>query len=247
MRDESQYLAIDIGNNWGKAALFLGASIAKRFRFPADDPSSFLDALSEIKTGIPAAISMVRNPGDEFLAQLEKNTRLLIVDGLTSTPLQMLYATPQTLGADRLAAAAGAVSCFPEHDLLVIDAGTCITIDVITHEGSYLGGSISPGISMRLKAMHHFTERLPLVTHTSCKQLIGTDTASSLGSGGVFGAVMEIEGRIGRLRQIYPEIFVLITGGNSFDLCTKINFNIFVMPDLVLQGLRAILVHHENI
>ncbi len=247
MHDEGQYLAIDIGNQRGKAVLFEGAVIRERMVFASSDPSPLVSRMKEWPEIPPVAISMVSRPGDPLLPFLEQNTRLLQVNGRTNVPLAIGYHTPDTLGADRLAAACGAFSRFPDRNLLVIDAGTCITIDIVDESGTFLGGSISPGLAMRARAMHSFTERLPLVDATSDYSLVGKDTQTSLGSGALMGIVTEIEGRINRLNNDFPGLLVVMTGGDVLTLCKKINFNIFVMPDLVCWGLRAILLHHEII
>lgn len=127
------------------------------------------------------------------------------------------YHTPETLGADRLAAVLGAQSLLPHHTVLVIDAGTCITFDLLRSDGHYLGGNISPGLDMRLKAMHHHTAKLPLVTAQGAQPSWGYDTLTALRSGAIWGIHHEIMGYIAQVRAEYPNCCAFLTGGNRYD------------------------------
>lgn len=133
------------------------------------------------------------------------------------------YRTPETLGADRLAAVMGARLLLPNRALLVIDAGTCITFDMMTPTGHFLGGNISPGLSMRLRAMHEHTARLPLVEREGATPQYGCNTETALRSGVVRGIHHEIMGYVAELRQEWPDGCVFLTGGDggAFDIETK--------------------------
>jgi type III pantothenate kinase len=161
-------------------------------------------------------------------------------------PIQIRYATPETLGVDRIAAACGAIALFPGKNCLAIDAGTCITYDFIDHAGNYWGGGISPGIEMRLKAMHTFTTRLPLVKVNQQASLIGNSTESCLQSGALFGVLGEIEGIIQKYDQNYQELKVIICGGDISLFENQLKPTIFAAPDLVLMGLNRILLQNAS-
>ena len=159
-------------------------------------------------------------------------------------PFSIDYATPHTLGVDRLALAAGGLSIHSD-DLLIIDIGTCITYDLVENGKVYKGGAISPGAKLRAKSMHNFTHKLPLVEAMTACDLVGNSTEKSIMSGLVFGIVFEIEGFITKIRDDFPEIKVILSGGDAEFFETKINQSIFVVPNLALLGLNKIL--QENI
>jgi type III pantothenate kinase len=140
-----------------------------------------------------------------------------------------------------LAGVVGASQMFPAADVLVIDAGTAITYDLLTCSGEYLGGGISPGINMRYRGLHTFTDRLPLLNSYDVADLIGSDTASCIYSGVLNGALAEMEGIIFRYQKLYPGLKIVLTGGdfNYFDKTLKIKT--FAAPNLVLEGLNLIL------
>ncbi|HEY5825470.1 MAG TPA: type III pantothenate kinase, partial [Cyclobacteriaceae bacterium] len=157
------------------------------------------------------------------------------------------YATPTTLGVDRIAAVCGALEIYPNGNCLVVDTGTCINYEFIDAKGEYLGGAISPGIHMRLEAMHKFTARLPLVTNNPDAQLIGNSTATCMQSGVTNGVIAEIEGIITRYSHLYPDLGVILSGGDYSLFENKLKPSIFVAPELVLSGLNRILLHNVRI
>lgn len=171
---------------------------------------------------------------------------VLRVTGLTPTPLRMDYATPHTLGADRLAAAVGAASLQPGVHLLVIDIGTCITYDIVSHGRTYVGGNISPGMQLRLLALHEHTAALPLVAPEGDCPSIGHDTATAIRAGVVHGMEAEILGTIHRLRQQYPGLQIWTTGGDTPGLACTDGMPLHSDPCLVARGLYHILCHHRK-
>jgi len=175
---------------------------------------------------------------------LLKKYQLLYLNAKTSLPIKNLYKTPKTLGKDRLAGVVGASFLYPTKSCLVIDAGTCITYDIITTEGDYLGGNIAPGIEMRFKAMHEFTAQLPLVKRRNYKALMGNTTISALQTGGALGAVMEMGGFIEAYRKKYAPLRVILTGGDAEFFANRLKTKIFVNQNLVLIGLNKILSHN---
>jgi len=175
---------------------------------------------------------------------LKKNHQLLYLSAKTPLPIKNSYKTPKTLGRDRLAGVVGAHHLYPGKSCLVIDAGTCITYDLITKESNYLGGNIAPGVKMRFKAMHHFTAKLPEMKQMNYKTLIGNTTNTALQTGGALGAVLEMEGFIKAYRKEFSPLKVIITGGDADFFENRLKTKIFVNQNLVLIGLNKILDHN---
>ncbi len=138
-------------------------------------------------------------------------------------PVEVLYRTPETLGRDRLAGIVAAAWLYPRSAVLVIDAGTCITFDLLEETGKYLGGNIAPGLDMRYLAMHYFTQRLPTVTRSENATLLGDTTEHALQNGGVMGVLMEIAGYMELLRTKYPALNTILTGGDAAFLAERLN------------------------
>lgn len=164
----------------------------------------------------------------------------------TPMPLVNAYSTPQTLGMDRMAAAVGAWSLNKGQNLLIIDAGTAITVDLVTNDGVYQGGNIAPGVEMRLKALHEYTGSLPLVHAKGDTPWLGSDTLTAIRSGVLNGVKNELDGYIREARLRYGSVLVFLTGGDaeSFDLIDK--SAIFVARNLVIRGLSCIMDYNEN-
>jgi len=191
-------------------------------------------------------ISSVTMKYDELLDILnKKNIFLVQLDHNTVVPIVNKYETPHTLGKDRLAAIVGAVFLEPGNDLLIVDAGTAITYDFVDANGVYWGGNIAPGLSMRLRSLHEFTQKLPLVEPVVDSPLIGNSTDSALISGALHGIVFEIDGYINALKIKYPKLSVFLTGGSIFYFDTKLKNPIFAERNLVLIGLNRI--HQYNV
>ena len=164
----------------------------------------------------------------------------------TPLPLEINYRTPGTLGSDRLAAAVGAWNDAPGRNLLVIDAGTAITIDFVGKDGKYNGGNIAPGIKMRLRALHEYTSRLPMVDKEGDTPTIGHDTETAIRSGVINGVCHEIEGYIDEFKQKYCDLLVFLTGGDEKPLKNRIKNCIFADKYLVAKGLNRILTDYGN-
>ncbi len=169
---------------------------------------------------------------------------ILIFSHTTPIPIQNNYQTPQTLGKDRLALAVACSELFPNENALAIDAGTALTFDFLLNGSIYEGGSISPGLLMRFKALHHFTKRLPDIQPNNSYQLIGYDTQSSILSGVQNGMVNEINGSIINYVSLYSPLKIIITGGDAEFFAGKLKNPIFVDLNLVLKGLNRILLYN---
>ena len=139
-----------------------------------------------------------------------------------------------------LALAAAAVHLFPQRNNLAIALGSCITYNFINKFHEFIGGSISPGLEMRLRAMHNFTAKLPLVKPDWNVPLIGYDTATNLQSGAVLGMAKEIDGIIEMYGKKFGNFNALLTGGDIPFLAPHLKNGIFADPYLILKGLYAI-------
>jgi len=160
----------------------------------------------------------------------------------TPIPVNNLYKTPETLGKDRLAAVVGAYSLFPGKDILVIDAGTALTIDFVDKEGNYHGGIISPGLNMRFRALHEYTKKLPFLSQTDEFEIIGDSTVSAITSGVQNGIIFEVDSYINQFVKKYPQLVTILTGGDVNFFVDKIKKYIFAEPNLVFFGLEKLIL-----
>lgn len=233
-------LAVDIGNSSIKVGLFEGLELKDQKVFRSVQEIEMWASNQAISRGIVASVRQ------EVALSLPIPLFIFGSDALR-LPIKNLYKSPQTLGKDRLAGVIGARALFPDAACLVIDMGTCITFDLVNGHGEYLGGAISPGFHMRFKAMHHFTARLPLAEiPESAVELVGTDTNSCLQSGVVNGIKFEIEMAIASYRSKYPNLKVLLCGGDAHFFESIIKGDIFAFPELVLHGLNHTLLYNNN-
>lgn len=230
-------LVIDAGNTQIKFAVFEGMVLKDTGVINIAEPELLKAFVARVDLSVVSSVSLDVTGIIAFLDPLVPH----IISSSTRLPFANKYATPETLGTDRLAAVAGGWGRFPGEHVLVIDCGTCITYDIITSGGDYLGGAISPGINMRLRAMHEFTQRLPLPTLEIPNSFIGNSTSSCLLSGAYYGAVNEINQTIARYELDFPGLKTLICGGDAGILEKQLKNNIFAAPNLVLEGLNQIL------
>jgi len=232
-------LAIDVGNSAVKYALFSQSSLVRTGQVAAPEdllPETSLEPVNNI------IFSSVRQTGAALARQIPFQGTFIQLDYTTPIPLQNYYLTPQTLGMDRLAAVVGANSLYPEYDCLVIDAGTCITCDYVDREKNFLGGSIAPGLQMKFKAMHTFTQKLPLIEQAAMPvPLAGRTTTEAMQSGVLNGTVAELNGIIAAYTVKSDKLAVVICGGDAAFFETNLKAPIFAVPELVLIGLNRIL------
>ncbi len=240
-------LVLDIGNTRIKAALFERDVLKETGVF--DSVNSFhASALFEKQAVAHCIIGSVVNEVESFIMSLQKKCPVLVFSSDTPTPLKNLYRSAHTLGSDRLAAAVGGNTLFPNEHVLVIDAGTCIKYNFVNSNNEYIGGAIAPGLEMRLKALHTFTSRLPLLkVDEDYNTLVGTNSVESILSGAQGGAVAEMEGCIALYRQQYPDIKVVITGGDVNFFEKRLKNSIFADEYLILKGLNIILEYNLKV
>ena len=244
--DKTVNLIIDIGNTVAKIAAFDGNTMQEVI-YDSNQTLEELPAFCRKYTFERAIVATVIDLGKQALAQLASlSAPLLWLDEKTPLPVENLYETPQTLGYDRMAAVVGANEQFPGKNILVIDAGTCITYEFIDAAGRYHGGNISPGMQMRFRALHRFTGRLPLVSAEGRRVPMGKDTDTAIREGVLKGIEHEISGYIMAMKHKYAEVLVFLTGGDDFSFDTNLKSIIFADRFLVLKGLNRILNYNND-
>ena len=232
-------LIIDIGNTLVKYAIFSSDEIVIIYK-KNDVELSFMQELIQKHNVNDVIISSVRDKVDG-----DFGIKTLYLNHLTPLPITINYETPETLGNDRIANVVAASILYPNKNILIIDAGTCITIDFIDQNKEYQGGRISPGIEMRYKSLHKYTSNLPKLTISNTAQQIGKDTNSSIVSGVEKGVVAEIETIIDDFKNENEDLFVIVTGGDTFFFENTLKNSIFADQNLVLKGLNKILKYNE--
>jgi type III pantothenate kinase len=236
-------LVVDYGNSRIKAALFDQDKLSELLSFTTVEELKNFLSRSVFRHALVSSVA-----GDAALVTswINVQEKKMVLAHDLPLPITIKYKTPHTLGMDRVAAACGAIEVMPHRDCLVIDIGSCINYEFIDSEKVYHGGSISPGVSMRFEAMHTFTARLPLVKATSSVNLIGDSTEACMQSGVMLGVLSEMEGIIQRYLEKYPNMGVILCGGDGFFFENNLKPPIFVAPNLVLSGLNRILRHNVN-
>ncbi len=239
------HLVIDIGNSRTKVATFDDHKLIKNDVMEHLDAGQLRDYLKE-GTIQQSIISSVKDEIEILERILIDKTDYIRFSAALNSGINNKYKTPETLGLDRLAVVIGANALYPGKNCLVIDLGTCITYDAIDKNGVYTGGNISPGLNMRLRAMHVLTDRLPLIQLADFDGLEGDDTETSMLSGVVNGTFSEIVGFIERYKVQYSELQVILCGGDANFFDTRLKNSIFAHtlktePNLVLIGLNEVI------
>lgn len=236
-------LIVDIGNSFTKLFVFERDKIihnSQLIEMTVKDIDELLYSYHKIEHCI---ISSVKNLDEKHLKIFQKKLKSVIfLDKNTLLPISNNYKSPETLGKDRIAAIVGAYNIFPEQNVLVVDAGTAITFDFINESGIYIGGNISPGLSMRFKALNLFTEKLPLLEASENEKFIGENTHEAIIAGVQNGIIFEIDTYIDKFLEQYPDLKVILTGGDTFFFAHKLKNRIFAKPFLVAIGLNRILL-----
>jgi type III pantothenate kinase len=236
-------IAIDIGNTRTKLGVFSGHDLVLNRAFDGSGHQALIEILEEY-TPEALILSSTFDIPAPVTEQIAKVSKYIILDQHTPLPFINCYHTQDTLGKDRIALVAAAMAHYPKQDNLVIGCGTCITFNFINAQHEFIGGSIHPGLRMRLKAMHHFTGKLPELDLSGNVELIGTDTRSNMMTGTVFAAAREIDGMIDEYLVKFPQMNIIITGGDADMLVSRLKNEIFALPDCTLIGLNHILQHN---
>ena len=240
-------LTIDLGNSSAKIGVFEDSQLIERIILPDWTQNQLIDFLTNQSCKNVILSSVTGFSIDQLIATLDTQFNFLLLDEHTPLPINNLYQTPNTLGKDRLAAVVGAQEKSPQSNILVIDAGTCITYDWLSANGDYLGGNIAPGLNMRLRAMHHFTGKLPLLEVEEINFSIGSNTKAAMLNGAIHGLLLEIKGFIEAYSPDFKDLNVVITGGDAIFLAKKLKLQIFVDQNLVLVGLNKIFNYNASL
>lgn len=229
--------AVDIGNTLVKVGLFKDSDLVETHDLLPGELGEFF---SDTKVN-DIILSTVKPLSDQIIQEIQQHCKKVIVlIASTPLPISINYKTPETLGMDRLAAAVGTLN-YSQNNTLIIDLGTCITYDLLDKHQVFQGGIISPGLEMRLRAMHEFTAELPLVKLKTEQDLIGKTTEECMLSGALNGTRAEINQIIRQYIQQYEGLRVIICGGSAVYFEKELEIDTFVVPHLVLEGLNSIL------
>jgi len=235
-------LIVEVGNTNTKLAVFeknncIEKAIWKNAQI--EDVEKFcINVASKVDKTLLSYTGIVN---ERLYNMLKDNFLLYEFNANSKLSVQNKYATPATLGKDRLAAIVGVWELYPKQASMHISAGTCITYDAVDKEGVYYGGSISPGLTMRFKALQHFTARLPLVEAASTEKWYGDSTETAIRTGVQIGFLAEIRSFIDIYKRYYQIDNVILSGGDADFISKEINFPFVVEKEIVLKGLNKIL------
>jgi len=241
-------LILDFGNSALKAGCFAKSELLKAGRAEWSNDLLVEELLLKMVSLKPerAFIGSVKGKQkatESFLKRAEIPFTYIQQGG--KLPIKIAYETPATLGLDRLANAVMANEIFAKKPVVVIDAGTCIKFDFITKMGEYFGGSIAPGINMRFKALHEFTEKLPLVERSETVFLVGKNTLESIQSGVLNGAFAEVKGILEQYQMTHKDLQVVLTGGDSTLFDQHLKTSLHCDPWFTLKGLNEIIRYQK--
>ena len=239
-------ICIDIGNSGIKTGIFNISKELIWFQYSNDLNYDLLKKIIQDFEVFSGIVSSTREIDiRDFLLNIP-NVSWTLLNEFCPVPIRNNYLSPDTLGKDRLAAAVGAFSLFPEDHILIIDVGTCITYDIVLKGGIYIGGNISPGWRMRLKAMHVFTEKLPMPQAEIHKNIIGRSTVEAMQNGAYWGTICELTSFIELMGTNYSQLKLLMTGGDAVFFSNNLNTNVTLRPNLVIEGLNEIKIYNAG-
>ena len=232
-------LAIDVGNTRIKGAVYERNTLINQFVFSSVEVKNNIENILEKNPKITDLIvSSVGNENSIVINSFSERIYIHFVSHQDIFPFQNKYATPTTLGIDRMVLASGATLLFPKKNKLVIDAGTCVTYDFIDDENRYWGGAISPGLRLRYESLHQFTAKLPLLTLEEPLNFIGNSTNQSIHSGVVNGLIHEIDGFIEQYKNKNENFTIILTGGDAEFLAKRLKNTIFANSNFLLESLN---------
>jgi len=234
-------LAFDIGNSRIKVGLFVEDKLDTVFTVDENELSAFINKFPDYKIAVS---NVSKNKISTFFS--DNLVNLFSLDNSKKLPFESQYKTPLTLGRDRVCNAAALSVYYPDNNKICIDIGTCVKFDFVDKNNRYHGGSISPGLRLRYESLHEKTGNLPLLGYYKQHDLIGGDTMSSIHSGVYFGLTNEIQGFINHYNQLFDNLIVVVTGGDSkhFDLEQK--NSIFADENFTIKGLFQIFKLNES-
>ena len=240
-------LTIDVGNSRIKVAVFEHNKQLDFFIFEANEALKNFENIFEKYPNLQKIIlSSVGKLDEEVVNFIKSQFQTEIIDHKSKFPFTNLYATPETLGIDRMVLAAGSTLIYPNQNKLIIDAGTCITYDFVNAENEYLGGAISPGIKIRYKSLNNYTSKLPLLTLSEDFEIIGNSTKSAIHSGVINGVIFEIEGFISQYSLKNQDLTIILTGGDAEFLAKRLKSTIFANSNFLLESLNLLSLYTQK-
>ena len=240
-------LIIDVGNTYVKLAVFKKNAFVSKETIEVNHlVKAFKSLLKHYKSIDRAIISSVGKLDEVTLNYIKDSVDVIELNSKTKFPFKNEYKTPKTLGVDRIALVSASVNEYSKKNVLIIDAGSCITFDFINNKNQYLGGAISPGIRMRYKSLHNLTANLPLLDTETPNTIIGNTTNSSIHSGVIHGVLKEIDGVIADYKEKYSDLTVILTGGDTNFLSKQLKSSIFANSNFLLEGLNFILQFNSD-
>ena len=232
-------LCFDFGNTRLKVAVFKDEHLEDIIVLEDNSDAAIVDLINKYQPQ-NSILSSVVNHNQTIETILSARTKFHLLNSRTKLPFTTPVGKPETIGADRLALSAAAVHIFPNAHNLVIGMGSCITYNFVNKDSEFLGGGISPGLEMRLKSLHNYTAKLPLVSANSNVPLVGYDTVTNILSGVILGIVYELDGFIDEYRRKFDNFNVLLTGGDMVYLASHLKNKIFADSELIFKGLYAL-------
>lgn len=239
-------LIIDVGNTKVKLAIFDTNQLIEVLKIDLDELLVGIETLALKYPIRKAIISSVAKLSEIQKRSIKSRFPTLELNHKTPVPFKNKYKTPHTLGVDRIALVTAFAKAYPATSGLIIDAGTCVTYDFIQADGVYLGGAISPGLRLRYQSLNQLTANLPLLETEEPDYLIGTTTNEAIHAGVVNGLTQEIEGTIGVYKDNYPDLKVILTGGDAEILSKRLKNSIFAHSNFLLEGLNHILRYADD-
>ena len=240
-------LAIDIGNTQVKLAVFEQNTLLEKKIVPLSgwkmETENYLKLFSKIDAIVVASVG---NSDEKDFFDYESRLKVVFVTPDTKFPFTNSYATPKTLGIDRMVLATGAVLLYPNQNRLVIDAGTCITYDFIDSNDVYHGGAISPGIRLRYESLRNYTAKLPLLSSEHPAAIIGNSTNQSIHSGIINGIAFELDGFISSVLDKNDNFIIILTGGDAEFLAKRLKNTIFANPNFLLESLNQTFQYNQQ-
>ena len=234
-------LTIDVGNTNVKVAVFKQFNLVDKFVFQKNNFQNNFQIIFKkhpnLTKAVLASVSMLDEKDNEWL---KNQIEVIEINADSVFPFKNIYTTPNTLGVDRRVLASGAVLQYPNQDVLIIDAGTCITYDFITNKKEYLGGAISPGLRLRYQALNDYTAKLPLLENNLPDNFIGNSTDQSIHSGVENGLCYEIEGFISEFSVKNEQFTIILTGGDAIFLANRLKSTIFADENFLLKSLHQL-------
>ena len=234
-------LIIDIGNTNAKIAVFDHDNIVEADTINTSNIIEGINKFTQKYKAVNRAIISNVSISDNNEIKEHLSLQSVFLSENLKLPFKSLYKSKGTLGSDRIALASAVIKHYPNSNVLVIDAGTCITMDFIDKNSNYHGGSISPGIDMRYSSLSNYTSNLPELEKTHPSDIIGSSTEESIHSGIVNGVIFEIREFISEYQGNYKDIKVILTGGDSVFLSKPLKISIFANQIFLLEGLNFIL------